>query len=181
MLIYKIINLINGMSYVGQTNRNIEERWLEHCKPSLATRSYLSNAIQKYGKDNFKIEQLAKADSQEELDLLENKAIMNCNTLFPNGYNLMTGGNGGGRVWSEESKQKLSKTNKGKPFPALALKNSAIARKDRRSFGEQVQCTGCLKIKDKIEFHKNKTTPTGYESLCKPCRKAYRSLKKSFV
>ena len=96
--IYKVINLINGMSYVGQTNRNIEERWLEHCKPSLATRSYLSNAIQKYGKDSFQVEELIEASSQEELDLLENKAITEHNTLFPNGYNLMTGGNGGGRI-----------------------------------------------------------------------------------
>jgi len=175
MFIYKVVNLINGMSYVGQTNRNIEERWLEHCKPSLATRSYLSNAIQKYGKDNFIIEELTKANSQEELDLLENKAITNHNTLFPHGYNLMTGGNGGGRVWSQESKQKLSETNKGKSLPALALKNSAIARKDRRVFGDQVQCSKCLDVKNRTEFHKNKTTPTGCESLCKVCRKSYRS------
>lgn len=162
------------MSYIGQTNRNIEERWLEHCKPSLASRSYLSNAVQKYGKDNFKIEELTKASSQEELDLLENKAIIDHNTLFPNGYNLMTGGNGGGRVWSQESKQKLSKTNKGKSFSDLAYKKSAIARKDRRIFGDKVQCSKCLEIKDRTEFHKNKTTPTGCESLCKSCRKQSR-------
>lgn len=174
MFIYKIVNLINGMSYVGQTNRNIEERWLEHCKPSLATRSYLSNAIQKYGKDSFQVEELIKASSQEELDLLENKAITDHNTLFPNGYNLMTGGNGGGRVWSQESKQKLSKTNKGKPFPALALKNSAIARKNCRIFGNKVQCSNCLEIKERSEFHKNKTSPTGCETKCKPCRKSTR-------
>lgn len=162
------------MSYIGQTNRDIEERWLEHCKPSLSTRSYLSNAVQKYGKDNFKIEELAKANSQEELDLLENKAIMKHDTLFPNGYNLMTGGNGGGRVWTEESKQKLSKTNKGKPFSKLAYEKSAIARKDRRISGDQVQCTKCLNFKARTEFHKNKTTPTGCESLCKLCRKQSR-------
>lgn len=172
MLIYKVINTINGMSYVGQTNRNIEERWSEHCKPSLATRSYLSNAIKKYGINNFQIEELTKANSQEELDLLESKFIIDHNTLFPNGYNLKTGGNGG--VWSEESKQKLRKTNLGKPFSTLALKNSAIARKDRRIFGDKVQCSSCLEIKDRTDFHKNKTAPTGCESLCKLCRKQSR-------
>lgn len=48
-------------------------------------------------------------------------------------------------------------------------------KKRSRSKGEQVQCSRCLDIKNRTEFHKNKTTPTGCESLCKVCRKSYRS------
>ena len=36
---------------------------------------------------------IALADSQEELDLLEEKYIAEYNSLAPNGYNLRTGGN----------------------------------------------------------------------------------------
>lgn len=51
---------------------------------------------------------------------------------------------------------------------------AASSRGNRRIKGDQLECSSCLKTKDKADFHKNKTTPSGHESLCKPCRKAKR-------
>lgn len=128
MLVYKITNKISGKVYIGQTNRSIEDRWREHCKPALKTRSYLSAAIQKYGKDNFDIEILGTSNTQDELDKLENELIKSNNAMHPNGYNLREGGSGGrlseeakekvrkanlGRVKGEETRKKLSKVNTG--------------------------------------------------------------------
>jgi group I intron endonuclease len=128
MFVYKVLNKLNGKVYIGQTNRPIEERWKEHCKPALRGRSYLSAAIQKYGKDHFDIEILEKANSQEELDKLEFDLINSNGAMFPNGYNLREGGRGGtlseeakdkvrkaniGKIKSEETRKKLSKASKG--------------------------------------------------------------------
>lgn len=90
MLIYKITNRISGKIYVGITTRSLEKRWKEHCnlraKPSI-----LKNAIKKYGKDNFSIEQIDIAVNR--LDLLNKEIywINTLNTLSPSGYNISLG------------------------------------------------------------------------------------------
>ena len=53
--IYKITNLKNGKSYIGQSV-HIERRWSEHCIPS--SKSLIGKAIQKYGKENFSFQVL---------------------------------------------------------------------------------------------------------------------------
>ncbi|MEI3172558.1 MAG: GIY-YIG nuclease family protein [Lachnospiraceae bacterium] len=62
-LIYKITNTINNYIYVGSTSRTLEERFQEHCKPSVSSEDHNPNSlfykdIQQYGADNFKIELL---------------------------------------------------------------------------------------------------------------------------
>lgn len=89
--------MVNGKQYVGQTTRTLEQRWREHCcKSSQCT--YLHHAIEKYGKENFKVEQIDIALDKEELDYKEQQYIKCYNTLVPNGYNLDTGGNLGKKV-----------------------------------------------------------------------------------
>ena len=111
MLVYKITNINNNMTYIGQTCRSIEERLKEHCKPSLQSRSYISAAINKHGIDLFKIEILSKCESQKELDVEEDRLIKEHNSIYPNGYNLRNGGMGGSL--SEEAKLKLRNANLG--------------------------------------------------------------------
>ena len=82
--IYKITNLINGKSYVGQSI-HIERRWQEHCQ--LASTSQISKAIKKYGKENFLFEILEQC-SIEELNNQENYWIAHFDTIVPNGYNI---------------------------------------------------------------------------------------------
>jgi len=93
MFIYKVTNLINNKVYVGQTIQSIKTRWNCHCKPSRERVSAISKAIQKYGKQNFKIEEIDGANSLTELNYLETYYIYKFNTLSPDGYNLSHGGN----------------------------------------------------------------------------------------
>ena len=51
--IYLIINKINNKKYVGQTVQDVKVRFAGHCKKSSHCPK-LRNAIQKYGKENFK-------------------------------------------------------------------------------------------------------------------------------
>ena len=83
--IYKITNLINGKSYVGQSV-HIERRWMEHCLPS--TKSLIAKAIQKYGRENFTFQVLEECP-QDLLDKKEEYYINHHNTVVPNGYNIM--------------------------------------------------------------------------------------------
>lgn len=63
--IYKITNLTNGKSYVGKTLSTIDERWNEHCRSVRRKRCEkrpLYSAMNKYGINNFKIEQIEECN-----------------------------------------------------------------------------------------------------------------------
>ena len=105
--IYKIINLKNNKSYVGQAVSHILNhkkyrpygiygRFRCHISEAFSNKKnqccYLNNAIRKYGKKNFQVV-LLDTCKIDKADLLEKYYIKKCNTLFPNGYNLNTGGN----------------------------------------------------------------------------------------
>jgi group I intron endonuclease len=110
--VYCIENLETGKKYVGQTTRDLIERWREHCGNSGTSVSpKLKNAIKKYGKDCFCVESLWEGEcSQAELDTKEIEFIESLKTLHPNGYNLTKGGSGGRH--SDETKQILSQKSK---------------------------------------------------------------------
>lgn len=96
--------MVNGKQYVGQTSRTLEERWQEHCSPH--SRCFaLHAAIEKYGKENFRVEQIDIGIDQFDLDYKEAMWIECLNTLSPNGYNLKEGGSCGKH--SEEVKLKM--------------------------------------------------------------------------
>lgn len=158
---------------MGQTTRSIEDRWEEHCKPALKSRSYLSNAIQVYGKQNFTIEILSSADCQEDLDKLESKFIEQYKTMAPHGYNLRMGGNGG--AMSEETKIKIGKASKGRKLKKDSIRKRQVTRKANyykvATYNEtSVKCGNCEEWKDRKEFNKNKSRHSGVQSYCKECR-----------
>jgi group I intron endonuclease len=129
MFIYKITNLINGKIYIGQTTTTIEKRWKRHSwsctqkDPKMA----ITYAIKKYGKENFKIEQIDTANSIKELNEKEIFYIKSFNSLSPNGYNLTTGGLN--KVLSEETRKKISQSNKGKIVSDETRKKSSESHK----------------------------------------------------
>lgn len=93
--IYKIINKINNKIYVGYTSRSVERRFYEHCWAAENTNcsSILHLAINKYGKNSFQIEVIKKFDEKEEDWIeLEKYYIKYFNSLSPNGYNVLEGG-----------------------------------------------------------------------------------------
>ena len=112
-LVYCIENLENGKKYIGQTSRNLEERFREHCGNSGTSVSpKLKNAIKKYGKDVFSADVIweCEACNQESLDAKEIEFIDKFNTLHPNGYNLTRGGSGGRH--SDETKKLISEKSR---------------------------------------------------------------------
>lgn len=93
--IYKIINKINGKIYIGQSI-DIEERWKQHKYKTFnangnAYNSAIHQAFRKYGVENFEY-QVIELCSVEELDTKEIYWIEKLNTLAPNGYKILPGG-----------------------------------------------------------------------------------------
>lgn len=114
MIIYKITNRINGKVYIGQTVGSLEARWKRHCTNSSGCTA-IRDAIQKYGKENFTVEQIDAACDREELNYKEGYWIARYNSMVPKGYNLCDGGEStGGYIHTEESKAKMSSIRKGR-------------------------------------------------------------------
>lgn len=110
MLVYLITNKINEKIYVGQTSQALKQRWSRHQKPYPHRRkSYLYNAIIKYGKENFEVISLVTVQTKQEMDFYEKALIKFLDARNPAiGYNLTDGGGMLGFKLSEETKQKMS-------------------------------------------------------------------------
>lgn len=116
--VYKITNLINGKVYIGQSI-NIIKRWNNY-KRRTFNNTYLLNAFNKYGFENFNFEILQKIEdsclTQFLLNYFECKYIIQYNSLNrKNGYNLKEGGRSG--KFSENIKKKMSISAKNKDSP----------------------------------------------------------------
>jgi group I intron endonuclease len=82
--IYLITNKINNEKYVGQTSRDIDTRFAEHCSETKG-HSRLHSAIQQYGWQNFSIKEIESVPV-EQLDEREQYWISYYNTC-EEGYN----------------------------------------------------------------------------------------------
>lgn len=127
MLIYKITNKINNKIYIGFTTlKSAQCRFVKHLSEARCSNEnrYFLNALNKYGKDNFIVEQIDTASNIKELKKKEIDYIKQykaTNRFI--GYNLSEGGDGTpgvlkspetrekirqkalGRLWSEERKE----------------------------------------------------------------------------
>ena len=104
--IYKITNLINNKLYIGKTSRDIKTRWQEHLRHSETLLNIpLYRAINKYGKDNFVIEQIEECDSTI-VDEREIFWISFYNT-YQEGYNCTLGGEGSLLNYDEKEIQEI--------------------------------------------------------------------------
>ena len=88
MWIYKITNIQNNKVYIGQTIRPIKDRFHRHINDALNNiiDTHFARAIRKYGEENFKIEEIDMATSQEELTQKEQYWIQYYNSV-QEGYN----------------------------------------------------------------------------------------------
>lgn len=95
--IYCITNLINNKQYVGKTTKTLKERFQEHCRDSRKERYNkrpLYDAMNKYGIENFKIDELEYVENDKELPKREIFWIKELNTYGHSGYNASKGGDG---------------------------------------------------------------------------------------
>lgn len=91
--IYKATNIVNGMSYIGQTvNYYARKRQHLACVPREDCKFH--DAIKEYGEENFQFTVIDHAHSEERALELERKYIEQYDT-YHNGYNMNKGGTGG--------------------------------------------------------------------------------------
>lgn len=88
--IYKITNLVNNKIYIGQTIHTLKYRFNQHINQNKCTK--LHNAIVKYGKENFIIEEIEKVPQslldEREIYWIDFYASTDRNV----GYNILKGG-----------------------------------------------------------------------------------------
>ncbi len=114
LVIYAIINQVNGKKYIGQSRQGLARRKGEHVyRFNLGERDHkLYLAMRKYGLANFKFEVLCHVLKPGYLDELEVFFIDRFNS-FHRGYNMTRGGDG----VSDETRAKLSAIFKGREIP----------------------------------------------------------------
>jgi hypothetical protein len=97
MIIYRVLNTINGKSYIGLTTLSLPERkhkhWLNSRNPDKSKKQAIYLAINKYGWDNFEWQELCSALTKEDLIFLEKQFITEFDS-YNIGYNNTLGGEG---------------------------------------------------------------------------------------
>jgi len=129
--IYLRRNLVNGKCYVGQTKDFKKREWQWKCLKSHYANPNIDEDRELYGLDKFTVEILAETDNRDEAFEIEQRFIADYNSIYPNGYNISTGGYGysgvegywKGKHLSEEVKQKISDAKKGKNNPMYGKLN----------------------------------------------------------
>ena len=106
--IYLITDTTNNMKYVGQHHYHIEGQ----LDPNYHGSGHIIRQIYKKRPETLKEEYIKTCYSEEEMNSDEQYYIKLFKTLYPNGYNLKEGGDGG--ILCEETRRKISKSHKGK-------------------------------------------------------------------
>jgi group I intron endonuclease len=131
----------NGKRYVGRSvgKLGIKHRWKAYQNVNCKTQTKLYRALKKYGPENVKFEVLVETDDKDRADKIEIQLIALWNlTNIKYGYNICAGGGGhiGSKYWlgrhhSEESKNKISNSHKGKKKSAEHLIKHAAAMRGK--------------------------------------------------
>lgn len=108
--IYRIENLVNHKSYVGQSI-DIYERWYDHIwalNNKKHNNTHLIRSWHKYGFNNFKFTILERC-SVDKLNEREIYWVAYYDSYY-NGYNQTKGGDGClGKIWSDDEREKISR------------------------------------------------------------------------
>lgn len=177
--IYKLINTKNNHFYIGSTDRNFNERFLEHCG---VYQNYLQNggkivhpllwsAYKKYGIESFKIEILETLDNctEEEIHAREGYYIRSLNPE----YNIcqepeVCGSPNKGRKLTKEWKQHIAEksaqyTHSPETLAIITANNKENACRIKLTKDNEV-----LEFNSWVELGKYFNTPTA--SRAKLCR-----------
>lgn len=97
-LIYLITQKSTGLEYVGLTSTSLQQRWHSHLSSAeKGSLSKLHEAIRNAGSGDFRFEVLEDGiKTEEELCECEVRHIESRGTLWPSGFNSLSGGQAGG-------------------------------------------------------------------------------------
>ena len=158
MWIYKITNIQNNKIYIGQTIRPIKDRFHRHINDAMnnVLDTHFARAIRKYGKDNFIVEEIDIAQTQDELNKKEQYWIQYYNSV-EEGYNetdaiSKSSGNTYQSKTEEEMeaiKEKIRQTKLGAKNPmAKKIKRINIIDNEVEIFDTVIECAKACGIKN---------------------------------
>ena len=162
--VYCHTNKINGKKYIGKT-KDISCRWSGDGRGYLYSgltgkNTVFSQAIQKYGWDNFSHEILADGLNSDEASELERQLIAEYRTnvrLYGTqyGYNMTDGGDGApGRFVSQESKKKMSESHLGLHQTEESKRKISNTLKGRDTLSPEIRATLGKKISASLKGRK---------------------------
>lgn len=155
---YRIYCVVTKKSYIGMTTKPLKRRISLHAHVGLTDDRPLYQDVRELGWGSFTITELATCTSYESAQELERILIAQYNTLYPQGYNLETGGNHGKQA-SEFLKSKLSIAHIGIPQSEKTIaKRSASMQKayeEANGYLRDLRSAQFLGI-SKTEEHKRK-------------------------
>lgn len=120
--IYLITDTTNGMKYAGKHHYHIEGELDQNYHGS----GVIIKNIYKKRPETLKEEYIKTCYSEEEMNSDEQYYIKFYDTLWPNGYNLTEGGDG--VIPCEETRKKISDSNKGKHHSEESKKKMSQSR-----------------------------------------------------
>lgn len=133
IIIYIIINVINGKVYIGSTN-NINRRFTEHkyrLNQSIHPNEHLQNAWNKYGSDSFEFKTLAVCPNDERNDCEQMFMDLYNSQNHECGYNVR---DADAHSVSEETRLKMSESHKGKKMKNYARIIKAGFHKNKQRY-----------------------------------------------
>ena len=175
MFIYKIKNNVNNKVYIGQTIRPIEDRFQRHINDAMnnIVDTHFARAIRKYGKENFSVEMIDKANNQEELNLKEQYWIRFYDSVNT-GYNETDAlYKCGGNTYMSKTEEELEKISQ-------KIKKSKIGGNNPNS--RKIKCKN-INTNEELHFDsaadcKRYFNETNHNFAIRRCRKTVRSLYK---
>ena len=130
--IYTVICKVTGKRYVGQTIKNVSERWKEHISQSKRNpSSEFHRAIAKYGVGMFNIRILEDDILEENLSDREIHWISEFDS-FENGYNQTSGGETNKNI-SPIVRDKISSSMTGVPKSDTHIEKMRVSMKGNKS------------------------------------------------
>ena len=156
--IYRITNLINGKTYIGQHKyKKLNDSYMGSGK-------ILKQSIKKHGIENFRKEILySRIQYKETADDMERFAIAKERAIGKAEYNIAAGGGGTVGVYpSQESRNKMSKSQKGNQNH----KGKYHSEETKRKISETK--------KGHNPWNKGKSMPEEFKKKMEEIREAYR-------
>lgn len=156
--IYKITNIQNNKVYIGQTIRPVEYRFNRHINDALHNilDTHFARAIRKYGPQNFKLQVIDNAETQDELNQKEQHWIRFYDSVNK-GYNETDAiSKCGGNTYQSKTekemeviKEKIRQTKLGAKNPmARKIKRINIITNEMDIFDTVISCAKTCGVKN---------------------------------